>query len=134
MVHKEGRRMLNVLVVDDEPISLKMLVTYLAGGGHNVQVATNGLQAWGILSNSPGAIDVLILDWVMPEMSGIDLMDRLQQHDDLQKIPVIMLTNLADRDKVIEAIQHGVFDYLIKPAEKDLLLAMVERAVVEREV
>jgi CheY-like chemotaxis protein len=132
MMHTEGKRMLNVLVVDDEPISLKMLVTYLEGGGHHVQVATNGLRAWEMLSTLPGAFDVLILDWMMPEMSGIDLMDRLQQHDDLSRIPVIMLTNLTDRDKVIEAIHHGVFDYLIKPAEKDVLLAMVEKAVVER--
>jgi CheY-like chemotaxis protein len=119
-----------ILMVDDEPCGIQVLTQYLTEAGYDVMTATNGKEAWKILTEHPKSVDVLISDWMMPEMSGIELLAKIQRQEKLKQIPVIMLTSLHERDEIIQAVQTGVFDYLTKPVDKDLLLSMVERAIL----
>ena len=118
-----------ILIVDDEALSREALLHYLEAVGYQVDQAENGMQAYERLSSQQGDYAAVVLDWMMPEMTGIELVQKLQQSPDLSTIPVVMLTSVDERDKIINAVQAGVFDYLIKPVDKDLLINMVAKAV-----
>lgn len=120
-----------ILIVDDEPLSIEALRHYLTEAGYEVDEAENGVVAYAMLSQDPNRYSAVVLDWMMPELSGIELVEQLQRSELLNHIPVVMLTGVDERDQIIEAVQAGVFDYLIKPVEKDLLVPMVEQAVAQ---
>lgn len=117
-----------ILIVDDEPLSLKVLEQYLGAAGYDTECAVNGVEAWRMLKTRSGAFSALVLDWMMPEMDGVTLLKKMQTEPLLAAIPAIMLTGVEEQDDILEAVQAGAFDYLVKPVEKDLLLAMIERA------
>jgi len=118
-----------VLIVDDEPVSLKMLSGYLRDINYEFEQAENGKKALQILEKNPTSFGVVILDRLMPHMSGIELLNIMKQNKKLVKIPVVMLTGLDNNEDIIEAIQAGAFDYLTKPVEKDLFLKLVTQAM-----
>lgn len=123
-----------VLIVDDESLSLAALRHYLTEEGYQVVHAENGLKAYELLSHHPEAYSAIVLDWMMPEMTGIELVKELQQSPVLSRVPVVMLTSVDERDQIIAAVQAGVFDYLIKPVDKDLLIAMVAKAIEQSSI
>ena len=117
-----------VLIVDDEPISLKMLSTFLSDANVPFEKAWNGKEALLKLNDQPHAFSVVVMDRYMPYMSGLEVLVAMQRSDVLRKIHVIILTGLSEKDDIIEAIKAGAFDYLTKPVEKDLVIKLIERA------
>jgi two-component system KDP operon response regulator KdpE len=113
-----------VLVVDDEPQVLRLLRTALTERGYDVAAAANGEEALDLLARRP--VDVVILDLVMPGMSGLDVCRALRQDSDT---PVIVLSAHGDeRDKVL-ALDLGADDYLTKPFGMEELLARIRVAL-----
>ncbi len=123
---------MRALLVDDDELNLKILRRDLQREGHNVACAENGVQALELLEKDK-RFDVILLDRMMPEMDGMQVLEQLRADSVLSHIPVVMQTAAAASDQVREGIEAGVFYYLTKPFEKGLMLAVVSRAVQHAE-
>lgn len=113
----------NILVVDDNAANREMLSRRLAREGHRVQVVANGPAALALLRQQ--SIDLVLLDVLMPEMSGYEVLQRLTADDDLREIPVIMISALDEMESVVRCIELGAEDYLPKPFDPVLLRARI---------
>lgn len=111
---------LNVLVVDDMDSIRNLINTCLKELGiRNVFLAPNGSVAWNELQST--RIDIIICDWDMPKMSGLELLKLVRASKPHSQIPFLMLTGSTESEKVITAVEAGVSDYLSKPfLPKDL--------------
>lgn len=118
-----------LLLADDDPISSRMLQSYLQEAGYNTVVVANGGAAWDLLQQDPKQFAMVIVDRIMPLLHGVDLVRKMRKDVLLQKIPVIMLTGVAEKEEVTEAIQAGVLDFLYKPVDKQLLLSVVKKFI-----
>ncbi len=118
-----------ILLVDDDPIILKVLTEYLHEAKYKTTTAENGEVAWKLLNEHPSRFSVMIVDRVMPILDGINLLYKIKMTPSLHHIPIIMLTNHAERQEVGVAVAAGVFDFLFKPIEQELLLLVVKRAL-----
>jgi two-component system phosphate regulon response regulator PhoB len=118
-----------ILVVEDEPGIQELLKFNLGQSGHNVVSALNAEQALTALRhNLP---DLILLDWMLPGMSGIDLARKLRSDLRLKTVPIIMLTARGDeRDKIL-GLETGADDYITKPFSPRELLARI-KAVLRR--
>lgn len=115
----------HILVVDDNQINRIVLTRSLQGEGHMVLTAENGQQALEHLRTHTNAFDVILLDIMMPEMDGYETMRQLRANPELASIPLIAVTAKAmkgDRQKCLGA---GASDYISKPVDIDLLLALL---------
>lgn len=110
-----------VLIVDDDPKLLKMLQRTLTYEGLNVLTASNGLQA--LEQVDAHAPDLLILDWMMPKMDGLSLLQQLRAEKN--KAPVLMLTARDAIENRVEGLESGADDYLVKPFAPAELVARV---------
>ncbi len=103
-----------ILIVDDFGTMRKILRNVLQQLGYtNIEEAENGVQALEKLRS--GQFDLVITDWNMPEMDGLELLRNIRADGNLRNLPVMMVTAEAEKDKVIEAIKAGVNNYIVKP-------------------
>lgn len=118
-----------ILVVDDEPAIRDMISTALDVAGFNCIQAENAQQAHAmIIDEQP---DLVLLDWMMPGTSGIELIRRLQRDELTKNVPVIMLTAKASEDNVVQGLEVGADDYITKPFSPRALVARIN-AVLRR--
>lgn len=121
-----------VLIVDDEPFNLDILEVYLQDAGYKVLKAEDGTEALSHLNRCAESIDVVLLDRMMPNMNGMEVLAHMKQAAAWRQIPVILQTAVGSPDSVREGLQAGAYYYLTKPYEKNMLLAIVSAAVMER--
>lgn len=113
-----------ILVVDDIASNRHIVVTYLKKQGiSNIFQAENGRKALEHIRSNP--TDLLLLDVMMPEVDGFEVLEQMKKDQDLRDIPVIMITALNDMDSTVKCIKFGAEDYLLKPFNKVLLQARV---------
>ena len=118
--------MCNVLVVDDSGTMRKIIIRSLnALGVKNTTEAADGSQAFQLFQGQ--AFDIVLSDWNMPNMSGIELLKAIRGTG--SKVPVILITTESEKNRVLEAVQAGVSDYLVKPFDTDGLRKKLERFV-----
>ena len=118
-----------ILLVDDEMAIRTMLCVALEAAGYNVLQAKNAQQAHGIIiDRSP---DLVLLDWMMPGTTGLELLRRLKRDELTEKIPVIMLTAKAEEDSKISGLDAGADDYIAKPFSPRELISRV-KAILRR--
>lgn len=113
-----------ILAVDDEPINLKVLVNQLTSAGYRVATASNGKDALDLLENQT-IPDMILLDVMMPRMSGYEVCRKLREKYDMSILPVIMLTAKNQVADLVEGLEAGANDYLTKPFSKAELLARI---------
>jgi len=118
-----------ILVVEDEPGIQEVLKFNLSQHGHDVIVANDGEDAMNLLR---GALpDIILLDWMLPGMSGVDVAKRVRSDGRLKGIPIIMLTaRTEERDKIL-GLETGADDYITKPFSPRELMARI-KAVLRR--
>jgi two-component system chemotaxis response regulator CheY len=87
--------------------------------------ASNGLEALEALRD--GSINFIITDWNMPEMSGLEFVTELRSRVDYQKIPVLMITTRGMKEDVLQAVQAGVNNYMVKPFTPETLQAKINK-------
>ncbi|MES2729488.1 MAG: response regulator [Pseudomonadota bacterium] len=121
-----------VLVVEDEPMNLMILSTYLRVAGYDVEEAEDGQAAWEMLS-AHDKYDLVITDKIMPRMDGVNLALRIKSDRKLRDIPIIMQTGATSQEDILEGVKVGVFYYLAKPYEEATLTAIVRSAIQEGE-
>lgn len=115
---------LRVLVVDDDHILRDILHTLLVRAGHEVRVATHGAEGMQMaLEFQP---QLMVIDWLMPEMDGLELTRMLRQTKIGRSIYILVLTSLEDEDRLIEAFDSGVDDYMVKPLKPRVLSARLQ--------
>lgn len=116
------------LVVDDFETMRKITTNQLRTlGADKILTASNGAEALRVLQSQ--RVDMVLSDWNMPAMSGLELLKSLRAHPKLAATPFLMVTAEAGRDRVAEAIAHGVSDLLVKPYTTQRLSARIERAL-----
>jgi class 3 adenylate cyclase len=110
-----------LLVIDDSEQSRELLSRYLLRQGHKVLTAASGPEGMEVLRRMP--IDLVFLDLVMPEMSGLEVLAELKADPVLRAVPVIIVSGIQDTDGVIRCIEAGAEDYIYKPFNATLLRA-----------
>lgn len=119
----------NILVVDDEPLLLEILKEYLDEMGYSTIEANDGVEAWSILQEPSHQFDAIILDRMMPNMDGLEVLKKIKAHPTLNKVPVIMQTASVEKHEILEGLQAGCYYYLTKPFERDVFTSIVKTAV-----
>ena len=114
----------NILIADDEPNQLELMSFNLSNAGYSIIKATNGKEAIELIENhSP---DLIILDWMMPKMSGIDVCRTLRSRSETKQIPIIILSARSeDSDKSL-GLDTGADDYISKPFSPKELISRVK--------
>lgn len=121
-------RKINILVVDDDNLLRKLVTDQLSQAGFAAAPATSGSEALAALRESD--FDVVLLDVMMPDMSGLDALKQIRQLDDPPE--VVMLTADTSLQTGLEAMRHGAYDYLTKPATLDEMEAVLRKADEKR--
>ena len=119
-----------VLIVDDEKANQHLLSTGLQNAGYEVITADNGLEAIDILQQYD--VDTVLLDLVMPELDGYELLDRIKGCETLRHIPVIIISMMDDIDSTVQCIKLGAADFLPKPFNSILLKARIEASIASK--
>jgi two-component system chemotaxis response regulator CheY len=110
----ETLKRIKILVVDDMDSMLGLIsATLKTLGAEKIVTEYNGLNAWNTLKKSH--IDLIISDWDMPQMSGLELLRLVKESDTHKHIPFLLLTASTEKERVLEAVEAGVSDYLAKP-------------------
>ena len=125
--------MSRILVVDDVPANVEILSFHLTDEGYEVLEAQSGEQALSLLNADDTDIDLVLLDVMMPVMSGLDVLSQIKRNIETEHIPVILVTANAEDQNVAEGLDMGAFDYIIKPYSLVVLLARVRAALREKE-
>ncbi|MGR8918594.1 MAG: response regulator [Gammaproteobacteria bacterium] len=122
-------RDLRILVVDDFAAMRDIVTGFLRDLGYRrIDEAADGRAAWGKLRS--GDYDLLLTNWNMPEMDGLELLGHVRADEALADLPVLMVTAEARRDQIVRAADAGVDAYLIKPFTADVLADKI-RALFE---
>lgn len=119
---------LSALIVEDEPNLAKFLQHYLSFEGFNVRLAATRVEVVAELRRAR-VPDLVLLDVMLPDLDGFDILLRMRQHPSLKAVPVIMMTGLATREAVIKGLAGGADGYITKPFEADALLEAVRTVV-----
>lgn len=123
-----------ILVVDDEPLNLDIIEEFLTGKGqpYTVETANDGVEAMEKLEADPSKFDVVLLDRMMPRMSGMEVLAKMSAHSELKYIPVILQTAKVSKEDILEGLKAGAYYYLTKPFTSDILHSVVKTAVKDR--
>ncbi len=120
-----------ILIVEDDLLNLEIISEGLKDKGFDIIKAKNGIEALRILENTDKEIKVIILDWMMPEMSGVDLLGLLKEDEAFKHIPVIIQTAKTQPSSIVQGMDSGAYQYLTKPFEEEVLHSMVRSAIAE---
>lgn len=130
MTHEQAATRALILVVDDNPVNVDLLSRRLERDGYRVVTRDNAVSLEAdLVSIKP---DVVLLDWMMPERSGIEALRGIRETRDSNRLPVIMVTALGDSASVSAAIEAGANDYLTKPIDFAVLRARLAGVIDRR--
>lgn len=122
-----------VLVVDDMNTMRKIVTKSLKTIGFKDFIsAADGELAWEELCNSDVPVGLVVSDWNMPNLSGLDFLKRVRADDRFKELPFVLLTAESETDQVREAVAAGVDNYIIKPFSADTLKKKLEEAYKKR--
>ena len=124
---------ITILLVDDIATNLEILEDYLEGSGYHLASARDGIEAWTMLEREPDRFHAVLLDLMMPGMTGMEVLHRMKAHPTLTQVPVIIQTAATSPSQISEGLAAGAHYYLTKPFEKADLLSILATAVRDRE-
>lgn len=123
---------MKILIVDDQDSILRIIKGLLLELGFNdIRTASNGEKACLLLKQEK--IEMIISDWNMPHMSGLELLKQVRSDPKLLNIPFVMVTAEAEKDNIVEAIKAGVDQYVVKPFSADDLKKKMDLAYKKRQ-
>lgn len=114
-----------VLIVDDDPINLQVLMNHLTFAKYTVLKAENGFEALAVVDGATPP-DIVLLDVMMPKMSGYEVAVKIREKFTLMEMPILMLTAKNQPQDIVNGLKAGANDYLVKPFDKDELLSRVK--------
>lgn len=114
------------LVIDDSVTMRRIIKNTLQKlGFQNFLEAGNGAEAFDVLAKVEGKVDLILLDWNMPEMDGLEFLKTIKSSDEYKTLPILMITTEAAKEDILTALKHGVNNYIVKPFTPDTLKAKV---------
>ena len=112
----------NILIVDDDKNMLKLLRLFLADD-YQVTIVDSGKMALEyVVKHTP---DLILLDYMMPLFDGPHVLEILRKREETKKVPVLFLTSVTDKDKIVQCLQYKPQGYLVKPVSREELLERV---------
>lgn len=117
--------MARLLVVDDDPISRQLLNAMLGQLGHEVELAADGEAAWARLMDDDSP-ELVLLDWMMPGLSGLEVCQRVRLIQGTRPLYIIMLTSMEGEHNLVEALSVGADDFIPKPIHRPVLVARLK--------
>ncbi|MBW1642674.1 MAG: diguanylate cyclase [Deltaproteobacteria bacterium] len=125
---------MKILIAEDDPISRRLLEATLSGWGYDVLVTSDGSEAWEAIQQ-PEAPGLVISDWMMPHMDGLELCRKVRQMKRTGYIYFIILTSKGRKEDVIKGLEAGADDFLIKPFDREELKCrtMIGKRIIELE-
>jgi two-component system chemotaxis response regulator CheY len=120
--------MAKALVVDDSRAVRMLLVKTLSQLGYEVEEAANGREALEIVETGNSGVKLVLADWNMPEINGLDLLKRLRQNPALSSLAVVMVTTETEIEHIAEALEAGANEYVMKPFTQEILVEKLELA------
>src|SRR5580704_18381654 len=121
----------SILVVDDTADNRELLCRRIEQLGHVTAIAENGKLALDLMARQ--SFDLILLDIMMPEMTGFEVLERMKADDRLRRIPVIVISALNDVEAIVRCVQAGAEDYLFKPFNAILLKARVQACLEKKQ-
>lgn len=115
---------MRILIVDDDLSTRSTLASILIKCGHDVEMVSSGEEAWTVISQ-PDAPRLILLDWLMPGMNGLDLLKRIRSMDGDNPFYIIMLTVKDNKEDIVEGLDCGTDDYITKPFYPEELRARI---------
>lgn len=119
---------MKILVVEDDPVSMRLVVGVLEGQQYETETASDVRHAISILESDPH-IDLIVMDIMMPKVDGLQFLRYLKSTLRFSKVPVVMCTALHDVSTVAKSIELGAVDYIVKPIEAPMLLEKVRNGL-----
>lgn len=116
---------MRILIAEDAVVSRRLLQQCLQQWGYDVVVASNGAEAWQLFSAGDHPFPIVISDWMMPEMDGLDLIRRIRANSGSNYVYTILLTAKSEREDVVAGMEAGADDFLRKPFDRDELRVRV---------
>lgn len=113
--------MLRALVVDDSRAMRAILARILSQSGFETIQAANGLEAIDIMEKHGPSLDLVLLDWNMPELSGIQALEKIRARDEFKHIRVVMITTETEIEQMVRALETGADEYVMKPFTREAL-------------
>ena len=123
--------MATALVVDDSKTIRTILSKTLRELGFEVREAGNGIEALEVIQAEKTAVTLILVDWNMPEMNGLELLKRLRQNPEFSSLVVVMVTAETELDHIAEALEAGANEYVMKPFTKDIIVGKLQLAGVQ---
>ncbi len=114
------------LVVDDSKAIRTILAKTLKELGFEVCEAANGREALEVIEAEKATVQLVLLDWNMPEMNGLDLLKRLRQAPEFASLVIVMVTTEAELKHIAEALDAGANEYVMKPFTKDIIVGKIQ--------
>jgi two-component system chemotaxis response regulator CheY len=119
---------MKILAVDDSATMRRIIKNQLKQAGfEQVDEAENGREALNLITQ--GGYELLITDWNMPEMSGLDLVKEVRRNDSLKSLPILMVTTVAGKEDIVTALKAGVNNYVVKPFDASTLRTKIAQVV-----
>lgn len=115
-----------VLVVDDSRAVRMIIARIVRELGYEVLEAANGIEALAVIETRKSEIILVLADWNMPEMNGLDLLRQLRQDPELSSLVVVMVTTETEMAQMVAALEAGANEYVMKPFTKEILLEKLE--------
>jgi len=128
IVHLSLPTDLKIMIVDDEPVNLQVLVNYLSPHNYVLIEATNGVEALTVIESGEKP-DLILLDVMMPRMTGYEVCQKIREQYSMDELPILMLTAKNQVEDLIAGLDAGANDYLAKPIYKNKLLARIKTQV-----
>jgi sigma-B regulation protein RsbU (phosphoserine phosphatase) len=119
---------MKILIAEDDPVSRRVLEATLSKWGYEVTSTSNGSEAWDAIT-APQAPRLAILDWMMPELDGVEVCRRARGRPDTGPLHIILLTARGRKEDVIAGLEAGADDYITKPFDHEELRARVQVGV-----
>jgi two-component system chemotaxis response regulator CheY len=128
--NQEGM-MAKAFVVDDSRAVRMILSKILTGLGFEVSHASNGKEALELIEAEQAPVQLVLVDWNMPEMNGLDLVKCLRRHQEFESMVIVMVTTESEMDHMLAALEAGANEYVMKPFTREILVEKLQLAGVQ---
>lgn len=120
---------MNILLVDDSKTMRNIQKKALAPLSPNFLEAGDGVEALSVIAQNPAGFAIVLVDWNMPNMNGLELLAKIRETD--KKTPLVMVTTEAEKSRVLDAIRAGASNYMVKPFTPEALLEKVQQTLAK---
>lgn len=122
---------MRIMVIEDEAVTRNLFIKFMGPLGYEVVEAVDGVDAFKKIDDK---IEIIFLDWLMPNMSGLEFLEQFRVNKKMSHVKIVMVTALSEIDNVVDAMEQGADDYIIKPFNSGVLVEKIKKLLPDRKV